>query len=189
MVEDWDSDDLIDFFRDKMLKMEYPRRLSPSDYLKEVSNIHSAMLLAQKPKIEAEAPTEKISTSLLMRYANSIDEAETQINYSKFNPPGEVEEESDLQGQPTSLEKSRKRLRSSNSTSFGRQTLKRVLAGTQSEKSLEPDVRDLLAGETYVHNREDRLTRSPKNGFRGTSQLEHTMVSPTRFALSIISEE
>ena len=186
-VDDWDSDDLIDFLRDKMLKMDYQRRSSASNCLKEVSNIHSAMLLEQNPEIEAEAPTEKISTSLLMRYANSIEEAETQIDDSKFNPPGKVEEESDPQGQPISLEKSRKRLRSSKSTSFGRQTVKRVLGGAQSEKSLESNARDLVAGETYAHKHEDRLIRGLNCDIHETSQLEHTMVSPTHFALTTTS--
>lgn len=81
-VEDWDSDDLIDFLRDRMLKMDYQKRLSASDCMKEVSNIHSAMVLTQNPEIESEAPTEKISTSLLMRYLKGIEEMETQINYS-----------------------------------------------------------------------------------------------------------
>ena len=69
--------------------------------MKKVFNIHSAMILMQNPKIESEVSTEKISTSLLMRYLKGIEETETQINYSLR----EVKERSDLQGQLTSLKK------------------------------------------------------------------------------------
>ena len=72
-VEAWDADDLMDLLRSRMLKEDYPMRLSASNCLKETSKIYSATFLTQDPDGESEAPI-KISTG--------TEEAKARSNHS-----------------------------------------------------------------------------------------------------------
>ena len=91
---------------------------------------------------------------LEQRSLETISEQPTEI----WNPPMQLEEE---MLDPTVPGVLRKRLRSSESITLRTQPSKRGVKKFQVDKSLESNVRGLLAEETDEHNRGHRLTTSP----------------------------
>lgn len=91
---------------------------------------------------------------LEQRSLETISEQPTEI----WNPPMQLEEE---MRNPTVPGVLRKRLRSSESITSRTQPSKRGVKKLQVDKSLESNVRGLLAEETDEHDRGHRLTTSP----------------------------
>jgi serine/threonine protein kinase len=89
-IEDWDSDELLDFLSSSMLKVDPDDRLSASECLEESAKLHEAIIPEQNLETDLGTPTEKMSSSAIMdafRAAGygggqqmTADEAGTQVD-------------------------------------------------------------------------------------------------------------
>lgn len=87
-IEDWDSDSLVDLLSTKMLKMDPQDRVSTSGCLKEALDLDLGILNIPNFEVGDLAPTERISTSLILKIvgikkkiddSDNNEEAETLI--------------------------------------------------------------------------------------------------------------
>lgn len=171
-LNDWDSDVLVDFLSSAMLILEPERRLSAKECWVQASLLlapFQSRCLTPTPASywldqhqlgcyaeEKEAVEEGIGlaqTSVRPRFLGTISEQSTEI----WNPPMQMEAE---MPDPTVPRLLRKRLRSSDSINSNMQSSIGGAKKLQVDKSLEENVRGLLAEGTDEHDRQHRVTTS-----------------------------
>ena len=91
IIDDWDSDGLLDFLSSSMLKEDPLERLSASECLRESAKLSEAIAPTQSSKTESGTPTERTSSSAVMEAFRAAEfgggqqatseEAKTEIEF------------------------------------------------------------------------------------------------------------
>jgi serine/threonine protein kinase len=90
LIDDWDSDGLLELLKSSMLRMDPRDRLSASECLRESAKLRETIIPAQNSELDPGTPTEAMPSSAIMRALRAAgygggqqvvaDEAEIQTN-------------------------------------------------------------------------------------------------------------